>query len=147
MCRSESATKEKPTRTLWSLDDSDYKFESFDEAIKEILSENTKCAALGRIVYSLEFREYDPAEAFGGLLDYANEQADDDAGYDDADSLFDTSGAAADELREFVSAWARKHANEVRYEPRGKSTQVEITFEHLDEYPDEGGEHEGHNHG
>lgn len=139
MCRSEPATQKAPTRTLWSLDDSEYKFESFDEAIKDILNENTLSEALGRIVYSQEFREYDPEKAFGGLIDYANEQADDDAGYDDADSLFDTSGAAADELREFVSAWARKNANEVRYEPVGKSTAVEITAEHLDEYADEGG--------
>lgn len=140
MCRSEPATQEKPTRTLWSLDDYEYKFKSFDEAIKEILSENTLSDALGRFVYSQEFREYDPAKAFVWLLDYANEQADDDAGYDEADSFFDTSGAAADELREFVSAWARKHANEVRYVPEGKSTQVEITAEHLSEYADEGGD-------
>lgn len=127
------------TKTLWSIDESEYKFESLEEAVEEILSENTVREALGRIVYRQDFCKYDPAKAFGGLLDYANEQADDDAGYDDADSLFDTSGAAANELIEFVESWARKHANEVRYKPAGKSTAVEITVEHLDEYADEGG--------
>jgi hypothetical protein len=128
------------TKTFLSLNQEFFVFDSLEEAIKDIITENTLSEALGRIVYSQEFREYDPAEAFAGLLDYANEQADDDAGYDDADYLFDTSGAAADELREFVSSWARKHANAVRYVPIGKSTAVEITAEHLSEYADEGGE-------
>lgn len=124
-------------QSRWSLDESDYSFESLDDAIKAILYETTLSEAQGRFVYRLEFRKYDPATAFDSLLDAANDRAEEDSGYDGAETLFDTIGADADELSEFVADWARRNAKEIRYVPAGKATRIEITAEDLAEYADQ----------
>lgn len=117
--------------TLYATDDEIFKYDTLTEALHSILDETRELIAGETTVYECTFEPYDPAEAFDldTIIGQANEKADVDAGYDDADSLFNWRISVADalHLQGLLNAWARKHASERRLKPIGKSRAIVLT--------------------
>lgn len=124
--------------TLYATDDEVFKYDTLTEALHSILDEPRELIAGETTVYECTFAPYDPAEAFDldTIIEQANEKADDDAGYDDADNLFEhrISDADAMHLQGLLSAWARKHASERRLKPIGGLRAIVLTEADINEF-------------
>ena len=127
--------------TLYATNDEDFKYESLVEAMESLTDDQSELIAGKTTVYECTFAPYDPAEAFDldVIIEQANEKADDDAGYDESDNLFESriSDDDAIQLQGLLNAWARKHASERRLKTIGKSRAIVLTEDDIKAFEDD----------
>lgn len=127
--------------TLYATDDEVFKYDTLTEALHSIRDEPRELIAGETTVYECAFAPYDPAEAFDldAIIEQANEKADDDAGYEEPDNLFESriSDDDAIQLQGLLKAWARKHASERRLKPIGKSRAIVLTEDDIRAFQDD----------